>query len=338
MTTDLRGSRRAGFALAPGEVTLDEPAARELQRLALTVTAAPTQEAERFCRQARGAASRIGGALASALDRFGRVGSATGTFLVRGAPVDEAPPTPPDNTRHVGEETGTARLQAVLNHRLGEMVGYEAEGWGRLFQDMVPSRAAAMIQISLSSGVELELHTEQAFSPLRPDYVSLACLRGDERARTYVFPARRLVALLAPEEVRMLRRPLWVTRVDASFCLSGLASASGDLRGPMPILTGSPDDPQIVLDQDLMRGTTAPAQRLLERIIALYLRHRSAHVLRPGDVLLLDNLRAVHGRSPFAPRYDGRDRFVLRTFVVRDLAGSDHARPEGGRIIGARFS
>jgi L-asparagine oxygenase len=338
MTTDLRGSHRTTAALSPAEIALDARGARRLERLALTMTASPSLEPELFCRQAREAAAELDGGLAATLDRFGRFGSATGILVVRGAPIGEPPPTPPDNTEHVGEATGMARLQAILNHRLGEMVGYEAEGHGRLFQDMVPSRAAAMVQISLSSGVELELHTEQAFSPLRPDYVSLACLRGDDGARTYVFPARRLVALLAPEEVRMLRRPLWVTRVDASFCLSGLATASGDLRGPMPILTGRPDDPQIVLDQDLMSGITAPAQRLLERIIALYLDHRSAHVLRPGDVLLLDNLRTVHGRSPFRPRFDGSDRFVLRTFVVHDLSASDHARPGSGRIIGARFS
>jgi L-asparagine oxygenase len=339
MSSAWAGSRRSIWASSPTEVVVRGRDARTLAGLALTVTASPAREPERFCSQAREAASGLPAGLASALDRFAEAGSDTGTLLVHAAlPGDEPPPTPPDNTRHVGAATPAARAQAILNHRLGEMVAYEAEGEGRLFQDMVPSRAAAMIQTSLSSGVELELHTEQAFSRLRPDFVSLGCLRGDPRATTYVFPARRLVGLLAPAELEALRSPHWVTEVDESFRLSGTAFEDGDLRGPMPILSGPPDDPRIVLDQHLMRGTTARAQRLLDRVVALYLANRGEHVLGAGDVLLLDNLRTVHGRSPFAPRFDGRDRFVLRSFVVRDLGASAHARPRGGRTIGARFS
>ena len=45
--------------------------------------------------------------------------------------------------------------------------------------------------------------------------------------------------------------------------------------------------------------------------------------LRPGDVLLLDNRRAVHSRSSYEPQFDGVDRWLQRvwsrpeTFVAR---------------------
>ena len=58
---------------------------------------------------------------------------------------------------------------------------------------MVPSRESARTQTSLSSEVELEVHTEQAFSVLRPDYLSLACLRGDPNAHTYLLRAHDIV-------------------------------------------------------------------------------------------------------------------------------------------------
>jgi L-asparagine oxygenase len=61
-------------------------------------------------------------------------------------------------------------------------------------------------------------------------------------------------------------------------------------------------------------------------------------VLAAGDVLLLDNARAVHGRSPFAPRFDGTDRFVVRSFVTCDLGRSRHARFGDSRMIAGRFS
>ncbi|HZB32029.1 MAG TPA: TauD/TfdA family dioxygenase, partial [Streptosporangiaceae bacterium] len=37
--------------------------------------------------------------------------------------------------------------------------------------------------------------------------------------------------------------------------------------------------------------------------------------LRPGEILVVDNDVAVHGRVPFTPRYDGTDRWLKRASV-----------------------
>ena len=58
-------------------------------------------------------------------------------------------------------------------------------------------------------------------------------------------------------------------------------------------------------------------------------------MLEAGDLLVVDNRRAVHGRSEFRARFDGTDRWLQRTFVVDDLAadrrparvGHHHAVP-----------
>jgi L-asparagine oxygenase len=137
--------------------------------------------------------------------------------VFRGLPVRGVPATPQDNTLQVGEKTELARIQAIFNSALGHMVGYEAEGGGRLFQDMVPSKPMEFTQTSQSSRVELESHVEQAFSPLRPDFVSLGCLRGDPYAATYTFTATDLLERISPAEEAMLRKPLWTLEIDESF-------------------------------------------------------------------------------------------------------------------------
>ncbi len=48
--------------------------------------------------------------------------------------------------------------------------------------------------------------------------------------------------------------------------------------------------------------------------------------LEPGDLLIIDNYRAVNGRKPFQARYDGRDRWLKRIGVTRDLRKSRAAR------------
>jgi L-asparagine oxygenase len=51
---------------------------------------------------------------------------------------------------------------------------------------------------------------------------------------------------------------------------------------------------------------------------------------------VIDNTAAVHGRSPFSPRYDGTDRWLQRAFVVANLAPS--AGERSGRVVGTRFA
>jgi L-asparagine oxygenase len=263
-------------------------------------------------------------------------GTETGYLLFRCGLDEDLPPTPPDNTYHLGEHTYLAKIQRTLISVMGEMIAYEAEGAGRLFQDVVPTQTMATVQTSLGSHRELEIHTEQAFSKWKPDILSLACLRGDANALTYVLPVRQILRHTTPEEQELLRQPLWNTGVDLSFRLNGCDFIDGDIRGPFPIIQGSLEDPILVFDQDLMTGVTEQAQQMISKIIDIYFAHRSAHCLQPGEILMIDNRRAVHGRSPFFPKYDGNDRFLIRCFAVLDYAASECARE--GRVVKAIYS
>ncbi|MCD0448023.1 TauD/TfdA family dioxygenase [Actinocorallia sp. API 0066] len=324
MTSVLVGS--ADLPLTSNEVA-------KITDLAKYVSADPELDPEEFCHEAARAAVHLPNRVAEALRGFRRSGSATGVLTFSGLPVGDLPPTPEDNTRNLGMRTLLARVQAIFNEFLGSMVAYQGEGTGLLFQDMVPARSAARVQTSMSSAVELEVHTEQAFSDLRPDYLSLACLRGDPAATTYAITARQLVAYFTREEVDTLREPLWTTTIDLSFLAKSDVYASDEVRGPMPILRGAPDDPFLLLDLDLMRGVTAEARELLKRIGAFYRAERTALTLAAGDLVFIDNLRAAHGRSEFLARFDGTDRFVIRSFAVRDLTRSRHARPGDCRRV-----
>lgn len=156
--------------------------------------------------------------------------------------------------------------------------------------------------------------------------------------RALAVPVRTLLAHLTPAECELARQPLWMTGVDASFCMGGHDFLDGTLRGPMPLVSGAPDDPVFVFDQDLMRGTTPESEALISRVVAVYKATRSSTVLTPGCVLLIDNVRSVHGRSPFSPKFDGGDRFITRSFIVRDLVRTRYARTAGSRVCAARYS
>ena len=300
------------------------------------VTADPATGPNWVCHQARLATRRLDDALVSDLLAFRDWGSNSGAMVIQGAPVGLLPATPVDNTAGVARLTQLARSALLVASVLGDPLAYQAEGHGHLIQDMVPSRRLAYTQQSQGSRVELELHTEQAFSQHRPDWVVLACLRGDPDAATFLFTVRQLTRQLTGDERIALRQARWTTTIDESF--KPFVPRPDEVRGPMPILSGPAWDPTIVFDQDLTRGLDPEAEYLRKKVIELYLEHRTAYVLRPGDILVVDNSRAVHGRSAFSPRFDGADRFIARLMAVRDLATVRDALAPDGRTISAHFS
>ena len=60
--------------------------------------------------------------------------------------------------------------------------------------------------------------------------------------------------------------------------------------------------------------------------VSIYHKHKLSHCLRAGQIIMVDNRRAVHGRSAFYPKYDGYDRFLIRCFAVFDLERTNYAR------------
>ncbi|MEO5898848.1 MAG: TauD/TfdA family dioxygenase, partial [Ilumatobacteraceae bacterium] len=254
-----------------------------------------------------------------------------GALLLRGVPIGELPSTPPTPVAPLIKDHISELALLTVARQLGQPVGYEPELGGELIQNIVPTLAAADRQVSTSSKVELMFHTEAAFHPYRPRYLLLLCLRGDPSARTTLASIHEVLGMLPADMVDVLFQPRFRTAVDESY-LHGRRNVLG---APMAVLTGRRGRPSMVFDADLMVGTDVAADRALHLLGAAVARHHTAVVLQPGDLLVVDNSVAVHGRSPFTPRFDGTDRWLQRTFVVSDLAPS--AADRNGRVITTRF-
>lgn len=278
------------------------------------------------------AAASMPAALVDTLEGFAAAPGRSGALLIRDVPIGEVPATPATPTdRFVKDATSEAALLAVAR-RLGEPVGYQPEHGGRIVQQLVPTRAGAAGQLSTSSSVELMYHTETAFHPHRPRYLALLCLRGDAAAATTLGSIHELLPLLDDAHVAALREPRYRTAVDASFLGTDLDNVLGD---PRPLLEGSDDSPTFVYDADLMVATDPEAQAALDAIGAAVAARHTSVVLEAGDLLVVDNDLAVHGRTVYSPRFDGTDRWLQRTFVVGDLEASRDDRH--GRVIVTEF-
>jgi L-asparagine oxygenase len=236
-------------------------------------------------------------------------------LVIRGLPHDEDPgPTP----RKLGETSSGPRrghsFLAMGVRRLGYEFSYAMEKKGALVHHIHPTKEMAMSQSNASWQVDLSMHTENAFHPLRPDFVLLYCVRAPENApATRLAPIDDVVAHLTDHEIEVLRGERFGVHVVDSFKVEG----EDDLELPVRVLNGSVRHP-IVRWHETLRGRDDGAERVCKAFEEALQRASLEIALQPGDLLAFNNQRCLHGRGRFDARLGGQDRWLLRTYVMRD--------------------
>ncbi|MFG1793216.1 TauD/TfdA family dioxygenase [Nocardia sp. NPDC049149] len=266
------------------------------------------------------------------LHRFRTAGAAHNALLLRGvcANLKDLPATPPTVTPHgaMPMVDAAALLLLALSLPLGEPYTFRSLHDGRLVQHIIPVPGHERAQTSAGSRAALQWHVEDGFTENRCDYFGLLCLRGHPGAVTILAPARRLD--LPDDVVAVLREPRFVIAPDTAHDLP-----AHSVLPVVPILTGPATDPEICFGEEDARPAhpgDRQAAAALTALTAALDRAAIGHELRPGEVLLADNRRTVHGRTVFHPRYDGTDRWLLRTMTCASVRA--HRRRGACRALG----
>jgi Fe(II)/alpha-ketoglutarate-dependent arginine beta-hydroxylase len=241
-----------------------------------------------------------------------------GVTVVRGLQldVDQIGPTPQRWSEVPADRTAEWSAQMLLMARaLGRPIGWHGQQDGRLVHDILPTPGSEHEQTGASSSVELSPHTEDAFHPERANLILLACVRNPDQVPTHIASVRH--ARLADTDREVLSAPTLPILPDSSYAEPDTFAAKGIAAPPVATVwdTGSGlglrYDPAYTPLQDSDPTYLSAYRRLsdeLERAVF-------AVALEPGDVLIIDNDVAVHGRKPFQARYDGTDRWLRRVSV-----------------------
>jgi L-asparagine oxygenase len=342
MMTDYRHDRGAPARGRPSQITLalSQAQVEQLRRactecVALDLVADP----DAFVDQAQQHGYVLPAELLRALRTFRRYSSPTGGLLVRGLPVFEVPPTPADPKLAIGTRLTAAGLLGIIVTVIGDPYGFRPELGGQIIQDIVPVAGFEETQQSVSSTAELYTHVELAFTDDRADHLALFCLRADHEkvAATTLSPIEAILPSLSPDTIEILGQERFKTTVDMSF-LRGIGRVDPIYAGPIRVFSGSADRPRIRADFAETTGTDPDAQAALDQLRRAAEKVAISVRLEPGDLLLIDNHHAFHGRTPFTARFDGHDRWLLRTSTTRDLSRSAAHRPGDGRIVDIDYS
>ncbi|MFI9508797.1 TauD/TfdA family dioxygenase [Nocardia sp. NPDC052566] len=250
--------------------------------------------------------------------------TAAGATIVRGLPLtdDEFGPTPPswqDAASWSRDATRRCRsfeldiVMLLLARSAGEPFGWHGQQDGRLVNNIVPAAGHEHEQSGASSKTLLSPHTEDAFHPQRAHLLMLACLRNPDRVGTTVSSVRHVE--LDAEHRRLLSTPTLPILPDVSY-------GSGHEQyapPPLPTLWHADQAEGLTLRYDPAYTPLDDADPefrcAYEQLTAELERVSMTAALAPGEVLLVDNDVAVHGRVPFTARYDGTDRWLKRVNI-----------------------
>ncbi len=234
--------------------------------------------------------------------------------------VPGVPPTPSSTTSWMRLTQGYVSEAIMITFMvgLGHPISYLDQRDGSIFHDIYPTRHNARAVSSQSSAINLGHHTEMFFHPAPPDFLMLHCLRAptDRLAYTTISALGDIESLLEPNDRALLSEPLFaldLARLHGRYTFRGRPYTEADPRPCVPI--SSTTESRFRFEPEL---TTAMSERA--HLAMANTEHAATVVARRGiiqerSLIIIDNRRAVHSRSPFKAHFDGSDRWLRRMMI-----------------------
>ncbi|RUS95285.1 hypothetical protein DSM106972_090610 [Dulcicalothrix desertica PCC 7102] len=285
------------------------------------------------------------------INNFKLLEPSSGICLISGYPISDSKigKTPshwkdrPETSPTLEEEI----LFMLLGSLLGEAIGWSTQQAGHIVHNICPIKGHENEQIGSSSEQPLWWHNEDAFHPYRGDYIGLMCLRNPDQVPTTVGAIekgqlqRELVQTLFeerftihPDESHLEKHKFSLNTLPTN-CEQFLESAYNRINNmninpqKLPLLYGDFESPYIRIDPYYMDDleNDKEAANALNQLVKVIEGNLINLVLQPGDFCFIDNYKAVHGRKSFKANFDGKDRWLKRINITRDLRKSRSIRP-----------
>ena len=194
----------------------------------------------------------------------------------------------------------------------GKVEGFDVQHNGQNIQDIIPNYDDQYKQTYGSSRTILEMHTELAFLENPPDYILLYCVRPDHDniAETYLYDSFYALKFMSPNEKNILSMKKFKFGVD-----QGATNADKIQQFPcFPIIN---ENHNILLryDIDLCEATCEESYKAIKKFDKILKRFYFSIKMQENQILIINNKRIIHSRSPFFPRFDGNDRWLKRAFI-----------------------
>lgn len=249
--------------------------------------------------------------------------SAPCAILLQGVPVDNPVPVSPP---HATDSPPLIPVATAIMLGLARTIGmpipvgdyYERSSYNGIVYNQMPGVSVDGKLAFTNLYMHKDNSSEILRTPWETEVFALLGMRGDERheARTKVISTQSLRGLLDPEDIELLSGCEIRSQV--------LDKASGKVLGETPPFVPVTDDKIIMFSFALgsipdeskvctWASDTLGAVEAYERMGQMAWEHADTVDLQKGDLLLVNNLRALHGRTAYVAK--GRDHPQQRWLV-----------------------
>ncbi len=239
------------------------------------------------------------------VDELGRqLFTSNSPFLV----IDNLPVEPLDGNWSVGPTPITSFVLTALLDALNLTIfGYRQEKDGALYHDLHPIPGAEQTY-SNAGRVPFSLHTENPYLPraARPTVLAIAGINNDSNTETLVVPVARITERMPADIRAALERDEFTFRQSDSFQLNGY-----DVHRRNTAILCKRDGFDEFRWAITSRESTAQGARAIEWVKAMYEDVSTRVAVQPGQALVFNNHRCLHGRGAV----EGR-RWMKRVYGI----------------------
>ncbi|MFB2917279.1 MULTISPECIES: TauD/TfdA family dioxygenase [Aerosakkonema] len=230
--------------------------------------------------------------------------------------IDRELPSPPkDGKRPKNKKTWVSETTLLVTASAAGLqpVAYKQEK-GELVQQVTP---IAGQELSLSNGgrIALGFHTDDAIlgRNYRPEYLMLLGLINQCKTPTYIAVLNEALQELSSRHQRILREDRFRIELPESFQLWGGKLIQSEWRSL--VNNDSYGEPEIAGNLYSIKTKDKEAQTALNALVDILPYVAKPVVLQPGDLLIFNNHKCLHGRAAV----EGGNRWLQRLFARHSL-------------------
>ncbi|CAB9525975.1 Clavaminate synthase [Seminavis robusta] len=261
-------------------------------------------------------------------------------MVLRGLPIDpNVPPTPTTRETFFQQSRSCScpvadTMVLGICRLLGILHGPKIPPQSHIVRDLMPTTKEGLGSLPMHRDYARQVG-DQAGILWEPQFLILYCLRSGSarsQAATIVTDYQRLYQRISKNDRELLRK----YKIQMKMQFKGTDDIR-DLGGPFCSIEGGEEnrnDLSITLhngipgatvwatspdaretSEDMERRVVQACERLSDTAMEL-----GEHVLlQPGDMLIINNSRCVHGRTAYTPQLDGKDRWFIKCYVSNGL-------------------
>jgi hypothetical protein len=243
----------------------------------------------------------------------------------------------------LGTVAGRAAVLALHGTLTTETVSYGSENDGSLFVNLVTMPGQGVVAEKSKSA--MRGHTDGVSFPFRdeddsqnsriapsPDLVTLVGLRNPDGVATTLMPLYAVLARMGQDDIGELKKAQYSVGSQKTFVL-GMKKILGKelVVIDTPVLKDVDGGTYVRYSHSKVVASDVggAAEQAAENFELACSQVATSIVIEPGDVLVVNNRLALHGRGQVGGDVGGRSRWILRTYGLDTAGLESHKRHLG---------